>query len=65
MDKKTTRTPKEKKPVVLTPEEYAAVDAAQASYEQGEEMTFDEAMELARERTRVWMSVTHKDRQAA
>jgi hypothetical protein len=48
-------------PTVLTSEEYAAVDAGQASFERGEGMSFDEALELARERTRAWTSITLKD----
>ena len=61
MNHRSSTQIKDKKPTVLTPEEYAAVDAAQASFERGEGMSFDEALELARKRTRVWTSITHKD----
>ncbi len=46
--------PRDKKPVKLSSEELAAIDAV-APYEPGKGMTAEEAHELARKRTRAWM----------
>ena len=51
--------PKDPKPIKLSPEELAAIDAV-APYEPGVGVTANEAREIARKRTRAWMEAAEK-----
>lgn len=44
------------KPVIFTDAELALIDQGLEALERGEGMTLEEAMELARKRTKAWMS---------
>ena len=57
------KEPKEKKATLLSKEILAAIDAAEP-YGDGLGITLDEAHELARKRTKAWMSANPKPRAA-
>lgn len=52
------RTTMDEKTEKFTDEQLAMIDQGLAEFERGEGMTAEQALQLARERTKAWMNVT-------